>query len=193
MTLIPSSFYQRNDVLAIAEDLLGKVLFTSIDGVTTGGVILETEAYRAPEDKASHAYNGRRTKRNEVMYGNGGIAYVYLIYGLHTMFNIVTNLEEIPHAILIRAIEPISGLEHMLKRRRKSKQDKTLTNGPGSLARALGITLKQNGTSLKGPEIWLEDHQIEVPKSQIIKCPRVGIDYAEEFVNHPWRFIYSKI
>src|SRR6185437_5047411 len=113
--------------------------------VITGGMIIETEAYRAPEDRASHAFGNRRTKRNEVMYHDGGRAYVYLCYGLHALFNVVTNEEGIPHAILIRAIKPEIGVEEMLRRRKKSKVDKTLASGPGTVSQALGITTKHNG------------------------------------------------
>jgi DNA-3-methyladenine glycosylase len=189
--ILPLEFYQREDVLEISQDLLGKVLMTHINGVQTGGIITETEAYRGPEDRASHAFNGRRTKRNEVMYHQGGMAYVYLIYGIHSMFNIVTNNLGIPHAILIRAIMPTLGIEHMLTRRDKTKATPLLTNGPGTLAQALGINVIHNGLPLTGPVIWLEDHQIKIEKDLIIKGPRVGIDYAGEHASLPWRFIYK--
>lgn len=184
-------FYLREDVLEISKDLLGKVLMTRIDEITTGGVIIETEAYRGPEDRASHAYGGRRTRRNEVMYHQGGISYVYRIYGIHSMFNVVTHQSEIPHAILIRAIQPIIGIEQMCKRRHQDKWTKNLTGGPGTLAQALGIDTIHNGIPLTGSMIWIEDHQIHVNKKEIIAGPRVGIDYAGEDAHLPWRFIYA--
>lgn len=191
MKPLPPSFYLREDVLEISQDLLGKVLMTNVHGLLTGGIITETEAYQGPEDRASHAFGGRRTKRNEVMYHRGGVAYVYLIYGIHSMFNIVTNHLDIPHAILVRAIWPLIGLEHMLKRRGMDHLTSKLASGPGTLAQALGIDLSLNGQSLEGPLIWIEDHEIQVDKNLIIKGPRVGIDYAGEHAHLPWRFIYK--
>lgn len=189
-TIIPLEFYLRDDVLQISQDLLGKVLMTYIDGVYTGGIITETEAYRGPEDQASHAYGGRRTKRNEVMYHQGGVAYVYRIYGIHAMFNVVTHQQEIPHAILIRAIKPIVGIEHMLLRRHQDQLSKTLSHGPGTLTQALGIDTIHNGQPLNGPLIWIEDHGIEVTEKNLLVGPRIGIDYAGEHAALPWRFIY---
>ena len=192
MNPLSPDFYLREDALEISQDLLGKVLMTNINGIITGGIITETEAYMGPEDRASHAYGGRRTKRNEMMYHQGGIAYVYLIYGIHAMFNVVTNSSEIPHAILIRAIKPLYGIEHMLKRRGKNEITPSLAGGPGTLAQALGIHTMHNGLTLKGPHIWLEDQDIEVDKRKIIKGPRVGIDYAGEHALLPWRFCMGK-
>lgn len=192
MKRIPLAFYLRGNTLDISQELLGKILMTCVDGVYTGGMIIETEAYMGPEDKASHAYGGRRTKRNKVMYQQGGLAYVYRIYGIHYMLNIVTNQAEIPHAILIRGIKPIIGIEEMLKRRMKKEEELALlAKGPGTLTQALGINMTHNGLSLIDSTIWLEDHGIEVDPKAILKCPRVGIDYAEEFVHLPWRFIYQ--
>lgn len=191
MKILPAAFYQNPDVIHLARELLGKYLITEINGVQTGGKITETEAYRAPEDRASHAYNYRRTKRNEVMYHAGGIAYVYFVYGIHNMFNVVTNTAENPHAILIRAIKPEIGLETMLQRRNKSRPDKTLTSGPGSVTQALGITREHNGLPLDGPPIWIEDRGIK-PRN-IVVGPRVGIDYAGEDALLPWRFIMDKM
>jgi len=185
---LPMNFYRQADVLAVSKQLLGKCLFTCIDNQLTGGVIVETEAYKAPEDRASHAYGMKRTKRNEAMYQPGGISYVYLCYGIHALFNIVTNQEGIPHAILIRAIEPITGIKTMLARRRKSKTDRSLTGGPGALSQALGMTVQHNGLSLRGPKIWVEDIQVTVPENEILASPRVGIDYAGEDARLPWRF-----
>ncbi|MBS4166650.1 putative 3-methyladenine DNA glycosylase [Neochlamydia sp. AcF65] len=191
MEKLPLDFYLRDDVLQISQELLGKVLMTCINGVYTGGIITETEAYRGPEDRASHAYGGRRTKRNEVMYHAGGHAYVYRIYGIHAMFNIVTNSIEIPHAILIRAIKPTIGVEQMIKRRYKTKNKASLAGGPGTLTQALGIDTIHNGLLLTGPLIWLEDHHICCEKKNLIIGPRVGIDYAGEHAHLPWRFIYA--
>lgn len=188
MAILSQDYYKHQDVVFLSKDLLGKHLYTRINGHLTGGIITETEAYKGPEDRASHAYNYRRTKRNEVMYHEGGKAYVYICYGIHSLFNVVTNVEGIPHAILIRAIEPTEGIEWMMKRRNKQTQDRTLTSGPGTLSQALGISHAQNGLSLTGPEIWIEDHGMEIPHTKIIKGPRVGIDYAGEDAFLPWRF-----
>jgi DNA-3-methyladenine glycosylase len=188
MSKLPLSFYRQGDVLEISRKLLGKYLLTRFDSALTGGMILETEAYRAPEDRASHAYGMRRTKRNAVIYEAGGVCYVYLCYGLYYLLNIVTNQKGIPHAILIRAIEPTIGIEVMLKRRHKSKVDKTLTGGPGSLTQALGIQQIHNGLSLIGPQIWIEDRGIQVREQDIESSPRVGVDYAKEDAMLPWRF-----
>ena len=189
---LPLSFYLQDDVLAISRQLLGKYLFTFFDGCLTGGMIIETEAYRAPDDRASHAFGMRRTNRNEVMYHHGGVCYVYLCYGIHSLFNIVTNQQGIPHAILIRALEPAVGIEKMLERRHKIKVDKTLTAGPGSLTQALGISTKHNGLSLSGPEIWVQDNGIIVSDDNVITSPRVGVDYAGEDALLPWRFLLKK-
>ena len=181
-------FYQREDILIISQDLLGKVLCTNIGGKLTSGIIVETEAYAGIADKASHAFGNRRTKRNETMYASGGKAYVYLCYGIHHLFNIVTNKENIPHAVLIRAIQPRDGIEIMLQRRNKKKIDHTLTSGPGSLTRALGITVKNSGTFLMDNLIWLEDQNINYTNQDILSSPRVGVQYAGKDAQKPWRF-----
>jgi DNA-3-methyladenine glycosylase len=181
-------FYEREDVLTIAKELLGKCLFTNIDQKITAGIIVETEAYMAPYDKASHAYNNKRTSRTEIFYGRGGISYVYLCYGIHHLFNIVTNRSDIPHAILIRAIEPVEGVSIMAKRRKKDQSDYSLTAGPGSLAMAMGISTIHNGVDLLENKIWLEDVNIRYAGCQIQKGPRVGVDYAEEWADKPYRF-----
>lgn len=188
MAILPLSFYHHTDVLFLAQNLLGKYLYTCFDGIVTGGMIIETEAYRGSEDRASHAYENRMTKRNEVMFKEGGISYIYLIYGLHSLFNVVTNSAGIPHAILIRAIKPEVGIETMLKRRGKVKVDKTLTNGPGTLSQALGIDRRFNGLRLDRPPIWIEDRGVIVPKENILVGPRKGIDYAGEDAWLPWRY-----
>ncbi|SVC87898.1 uncharacterized protein METZ01_LOCUS340752 [marine metagenome] len=188
MSKLTTKFYQREDILLISRELLGKVLCTNFHGKLTSGIIVETEAYAGVTDKASHAYGGRRTKRTETMYAKGGSAYVYLCYGIHHLFNIVTNKENIPHAVLIRAIQPRDGIEIMLQRRNKKKIDHTLTSGPGSLTRALGITVKDSGTFLMDNLIWLEDQNINYSNQDILSTPRVGVQYAEKDAQNPWRF-----
>lgn len=185
---INPSFFLRGDVLTISRELLGKTLITRIDGKITGGIITETEAYMAPEDKASHAYKGKRTKRNEAMFLQGGRTYVYLCYGIHALLNIVSGEEGIPHAILIRAIEPTIGVDEMIRRRMKNASFKDLTTGPGSLTKALGITLEHNNLPLPNDLIWIEESGHEIPPSRIVASPRIGISYAEEYVEKPWRF-----
>jgi DNA-3-methyladenine glycosylase len=182
------SFYTREDVLVISRELLGKVLVTNFKEGLTSGMIVETEAYQGVEDKAAHSYGGRRTKRTEIMYRQGGTAYVYFIYGIHHMFNVVTNAIDTPHAVLVRALEPIDGIDIMLHRRNKLKLDYTLTKGPGALAQALGIHKNQTGLSLLGNEIWIEDRGIKIPKSKIISSPRIGVDYAGEHAKWNYRF-----
>ena len=186
---LPESFYVRNDVIQVSRDLLGKVLATRIDGCITKAVITETEAYAGETDKASHAYGGRRTKRTEPIYQTGGRAYVYLCYGIHHMFNVVSSVAGEPHAILVRAGQPLEGESKMLRRREKQKIDKTLLAGPGSLGKALGITTALTGTDLSGSTIWIEDQGVTVNDRQIAVGPRVGIDYAEEDAKRPYRFI----
>ena len=188
MTRLPLSFFQYHDTLSIAKKLLGKFLMTRIDGVVTGGMIIETEAYVGTSDKASHAYKGRRTKRTEVMFHAGGRAYVYVCYGMHTLFNIITNKEGEPHGVLIRAIEPSDGIEKMIERRHKQKDGKELTSGPAMVTQALGITARYSGTVLDGTSIWVEDRGVYVPSEEIVASPRVGIAYAEEYAAKPWRF-----
>lgn len=185
---LPKSFYVDEDVVRLSQQLLGKVLITEFNGQRTAGKIVETEAYRAPEDKGSHAYGLKRTPRTETMYAEGGVAYIYLCYGLHHLFNVVTGPKDTPHAILIRAIEPLEGIEHMQLRRRQKALTPKLTAGPGVLSQALGIQRQHDATSLLGKTIWIEDHNIIVPQKAQIATPRVGIDYAEEYVDVPWRF-----
>jgi DNA-3-methyladenine glycosylase len=188
MKKLPVEFYRRTDVLQIAKELLGKVLITTFAGIETAGRIVEVEAYNGVMDKASHAYGGRRTQRTEVMYAAGGVAYVYLCYGIHHLFNVVTNTKEVPHAILIRAIEPLTGIDEMLKRRKKSKEDYSLTKGPGSVGQALGITVEHTATSLLGNEIFITDDSFRYPKTTIGVTPRIGVDYAGADALLPYRF-----
>ncbi len=180
-------FYLRKNVLQITEELIGKFLVTNFDGVKTSGMIVEAEAYNGAIDKASHAYNGRRTKRNEIMYSEGGVAYVYLCYGIHHLFNVVTNYKDTPHAILIRAIVPIDGIDEILYRR-KQKLNKKISDGPGTLSTALGIKTEHSGLSLSGNKIWIEDRGIKFNKKDIITSPRIGVDYAGEDAKLPYRF-----
>ena len=174
--------------MQISQELLGKVLCTNIGDQPTSGIIVETEAYSGRNDKACHAYLNRRTKRTEIFYQHGGLAYVYLCYGIHHLFNIVTNGAEEADAILIRAVEPLEGIEAMQARRNYSKLDRRLTAGPGSMSQALGIKVDHYGEPLDGETIWLEDRGINFAENEIIRGPRVGIDYAEEDALLPWRF-----
>lgn len=185
---VPEAFYQGEDVVAIARDLLGKILITNIGGVFTSGIIVETEGYNGLCDKACHAYGGRRTARTEVMYKSGGLAYVYLCYGIHSLFNIVTNKVGRADAVLIRAVEPIEGKEEMMKRRGLAQYIPQLTAGPGALSEALGIKTNHTGTSLIGNLIWLEDQNIKYDSAEVIIGPRVGVAYAQEDALLPWRF-----
>jgi len=185
---LPESYYHSDDVVAISRDLIGKYLFTCIDGIITGGYIVETEAYNGVVDRASHAYGNRQTARTATMFKAGGIAYVYLCYGIHEMFNIVTSPEGRPHAILIRAIHPTEGLEAMQVRRNMPALKPTITMGPGSVAKALGISRKINAYSLQGDVIWIEDRGLAFPAESIAAVPRVGVDYAGEDALLPYRF-----
>lgn len=187
MKKLPLSFYLHEDVLAIAKELLGKVLVTNWDGELTSGRIVETEAYAGEADRASHASKGR-TERTEVMYGTGGRAYVYLCYGIHQMFNIVTSKEGEPHAILIRAIEPIEGKEIMLERTGKKGWDETITSGPGRVGKALGFHTSQCGLSLVSDELYIADDGYKLNDSDIISSPRIGVDYAGEHAEWHYRF-----
>ena len=182
------SFYKRSNVLTVSQALLGKLIFSNIEGQVTAGMIVETEAYSWQNDRACHAYMGKRTKRNEIMYASGGVAYVYLCYGLHYMLNIVTNDINKADAVLIRAIEPKVGKETMRKRRCLQKLDFKATSGPGKLCQALGIDLSQNGESLIENTIWLESSEIRISKSQIKTSKRIGIDYAGPDALKKWRF-----
>jgi len=181
-------FYTRDDVVDIARDLLGKILCSCIDGHLTKAIIIETEAYAGVADRASHAYGGRRTQRTEPMFREGGIAYVYLCYGIHHLFNVVTSGQDDPQAVLIRAGSPLAGTDTMLARRGKTSVGENLLSGPGSLASALGIRTELTGTSLLGSELWIEDHNIRVARDTVAIGPRVGIDYAGEDAARLYRF-----
>lgn len=178
----------NNDVLFLAKDLLGKVLFTQVNGEITAGIVVETEAYFGIDDKASHAYAGRHTRRTQTMYAQGGIAYVYLCYGIHYLFNVVTAEKGEPHAVLIRGVEPLIGKDIIELRRNMPVTKAAVSSGPGSVAKALGIDKSFNEKDLTGDEVWIEDHGIRYPPDDIIACPRVGIAYAQEHADLPWRF-----
>ncbi len=188
MVKLPTAFYQRENVLLIARELLGKLLVTKWNGVITSGRIVEVEAYNGIIDKASHSFGGRRTNRNEIMYADGGVAYIYLCYGIHHLFNVVTNYKETPHAILIRALEPVKGIDKMLKRVGKTKSDTSLTRGPGNLSKALGLFTLHSGYSLRGKELFIADDGFVFPKKEIMASPRIGVDYAGEHALLPYRF-----
>ena len=185
---IKRSFYTREDVTLIARELPGKFLFTKFDGVITGGFITEAEAYAGVSDRASHAFGNRRTKRTRVMYQTGGTAYVYLCYGVHSLFNIVTNKKDVPHAVLIRGICITHGTEHVLKRTGKKEFSYQLTNGPGKVSGALGIHYRHTGIDLLGQEIWLEDLGLVVPEKNIQAGPRIGVGYAGDDAALPYRY-----
>jgi DNA-3-methyladenine glycosylase len=185
---LPRRFYTRENTLQVARDLLGKLLVVpASNGSRVSGVVVETEAYMGPEDKGSHAFGNRRTKRTEPMFGEGGHAYIYFVYGMHYQFNVVTNVKDVPHAVLIRAVEPVEGIDWM-KLRRGMEDEVNLANGPGKLCQALGIDLELNTADLTGDRIWIEKRGTVVSPESVRSGPRVGIDYAKEFVSVPWRF-----
>jgi len=185
---LDKNYFLTEDVLYLAKDLLGKVLVTSIEGQRTAVMITETEAYKGPVDRASHAFGGRRTRRTETMYLPGGCAYVYLCYGMHHLFNVVSAPAGVPHAVLIRAGKPLEGVPLMMDRRKMDKMEKRLTAGPGSLSRALGISTALDGEQLEGPKIWMEDRGIQFQENEITAGPRIGVDYAGEHALWPYRF-----
>ena len=187
MKLSPS-FYIDPDVVRLAKSLIGKYLFTFIDGITTGGYIVETEAYNGIIDRASHAFGNRNTPRTSTMFMEGGIAYVYLCYGIHEMFNVVTSVKGDPRAILIRGIQPTDGIEAMLWRRKMETLKPNITRGPGSVAKALGISRAINGISLQSDILWIEDRGLTIPNESIGSAPRIGVDYAGEDALLPYRF-----
>ncbi|MCX6286426.1 MAG: DNA-3-methyladenine glycosylase [Bacteroidetes bacterium] len=193
--ILPYSFYSRNDVVLIARELIGKVLVSRVNGITTSGIIYETEAYNGIVDSASHAFGGRRTARTEIMYSDGGTAYIYLCYGVHSLFNVVTNRKDIPHAVLIRAIKPLDNSDIMLERTGKPKLTKNIGDGPGKVAALLGIHFSQTGRSLlRKPAnnsrngLWIEDRGILVDPSEIWSGPRIGVEYAGKDAMLPYRF-----
>lgn len=183
---LSKTYFENPDVVFLAKDLIGKQLSTHIDGVVTSGIITETEAYAGQGDKACHAHLGKFTKRTKVMYEPGGIAYVYLCYGIHHLFNVVTNTRGHADAILIRAIEPTQGIHIMQERRGKTKLDKSLSAGPGNLTKALGISKIHNQSSVVGDAIQIEN--TENKNISLVETTRIGIDYAGEDAKLRWRF-----
>lgn len=180
-------FFTRTDTLRVARDLLGKLLVVpTSDGQRVSGMIVEAEAYLGEVDKAAHSFGGRRTARNEITYAEGGYVYVFFVYGMYYQLNLVTGLVDHPHVVLIRGVEPVEGID-IMRERRGSMKDQNLTSGPGKLCIALEITRELNGESLMGERIWVEEYR-NPKKSEIAVGRRVGIDYAEEFVEMPWRF-----
>jgi DNA-3-methyladenine glycosylase len=185
---LPREFYTRAGVLAVARDLLGqRLVVPAPDGTRVAGIIVETEAYRGPADRASHAFGGRRTRRTETMFSVGGTAYVYFVYGMHHQFNVVTGVANVPHAVLVRALEPLEGID-IMRRRRGVSSDRELTNGPGKLCQALGIDRELDAADLLGSRVWIESGDRAVRTSAVARGPRVGIDYAGPWAAMPWRF-----
>ena len=185
------SYYQDENVVELARSFIGKVLASNIGGVLTSGIISETEAYAGIHDRASHAWGDRHTVRTAPMYRDGGIAYVYLIYGMYSLFNIVTAPAGIPHAVLIRAIQPLNGIDQMLARRNK-KDLSGLADGPGKLSIAMGFHYSDSGEDLSGNRIWVEDRGIAVDPTQIKAGPRIGVEYAGEDALLPYRFCWQR-
>ena len=181
-------FLKSKDVINVSKNLIGKILITNFDNKLTGGIIVETEAYAGINDRASHAYNNKKTKRTETMFMSGGVCYVYLCYGIHFLFNIVTGPKNHPYAVLIRAIEPTIGITHMINRRNFKNKNFNLTNGPGKLSKALGITKNINGEKINTKLIRLEDNMSKIDKKNILSSPRIGVDYAKEDAQLPYRF-----
>lgn len=188
MKKLPAEFYERANVVEIAGDLLGKILITKFDGIITSGRIVETEAYIGLTDRASHSYNGKRTARNEHMYAAAGISYVYICYGMHHLFNVVTNKKDIPDAVLIRAVEPLQGIDTMLKRTGKVKLDSTLTKGPGNVGKALGISKEHSGLNLASNKIYISDDNTRYSANEIGASPRIGVESAGAAALYPYRF-----
>jgi DNA-3-methyladenine glycosylase len=194
--ILPLSFYLHEDVVEIARELLGKHLCTKINGIVSSGIICETEAYAGTVDKASHAYGGRRTERTEIMYRQGGVAYIYLCYGVHSLFNVVTNQSDIPHAVLIRGIKPSEGITEMKQRSGKNQLNNKSGTGPGKVTKLLGIHYSMTGQPLTssvendpGTQIWIEDRGWKMEKDKIRITPRIGVDYAGNDAMLPYRFV----
>ena len=177
-------------MISVAKDLIGKLLVSIINGIEITGIIVETEAYKAPEDKASHAYNNKLTSRTKTMFEEGGIAYIYLVYGFHHMFNVVTGAEGTAHAVLIRAVQPLKNIDIVIKRRNMDNETGNLTNGPGKWTKAFGISTILNGVKLYQPDSCIRIYDIgnAYGDNEILSSPRVGIDYAQDFIDKPWRF-----
>jgi len=190
---LKKDFYIRENVVQIANDLLGKILVTKVDGKITSGIIVETEAYNGIYDKACHAYGGRKTDRTKVMYEEGGVSYVYFCYGMHYLFNVVTNKKEVPDAVLIRGIIPLKNKKWIFQRISEQSLKNGVLNGPGKVTKALGINKSFNGVSLLGNQIWIEDDGIFIPQNDVLVGPRIGVDYAGEDALLPYRFLVKNI
>ena len=186
---LDESFYDRTDVLKISKELLGKILITRFDGKLTAGRIVETEAYAGVGDRACHAFGGKRTARMEAVYGSPGTIYIYICYGMHHLFNVVTNKKDIPHVILIRALEPLEGIEIMLERTGKKQLDFSLARGPGNVSRALGMTKAHSGGNLLAGDIYIADDGLKYKKDQILITKRIGVESAREDAERLYRFI----
>jgi len=186
--ILKREFYER-ETLKVARELLGKLLIhETADGVTSGKVV-ETEAYMGPEDKASHAYGNLRTVRTEVQFGPKGHAYIYLVYGMYHCLNVTSGkVPGKPEAILVRALEPVSGIEIMMKRRMISEGAAKLANGPGRLCMAMGLSTKQNSVDLCAPPLHI-DSGVHVAERDIVQTTRINVDYADDWKNLRWRFI----
>ncbi|RXK59280.1 DNA-3-methyladenine glycosylase [Lacibacter luteus] len=179
-------FYRRDDVALIAQELLGKYIVTNFDHQYSVGRIVETEAYAGIVDKASHAYNNRRTARTEIMFGEAGHAYVYLCYGIHHLFNVVCNIPGKADAVLIRGIEPVEGMPFMQQRFQKEKFNSSIGRGPGNVSKALGISTLHTGLQLQQQQLFLAE-EIQAPFSIMIS-PRIGVDYAGDHAKWLYRF-----
>lgn len=190
---IEHAYFLNPDVVAVARDLLGKYLFTMKNGQISGGIISEVEAYKGINDRASHAFGGRRTQRNEMMFHEGGVAYVYLCYGMHHLLNFVTNVADEPDAVLIRGVIPTHGTELMLQRTGKPCASTNLTNGPGKVSKALAISVKDNGLDLCSDTLWVEDRGLVVKDDDVLITPRIGVDYAGPDAQRPYRFLLNPI
>lgn len=188
--MIPESFYLREDTLSIAKEILGKYVYTNIEGVITGGMIVETEAYLGVTDASCHTFNNRKSAKNATMYELGGVAYMYICYGIHDMLNLVTGPAGKSHVVLVRAIEPTDGIQKMVERR-GNVPFKKLCSGPGSLAKALGLNKSFDRVSLNSEQLWLEDKGIVIESSQIKETPRIGLNCPEPFLSAPWRYLVS--
>jgi len=191
---LPREFYLE-ETLVVARRLLGKLLVHDTPEGRTAGRIVEVEAYQGPQDRAAHSYHNLRSKRTEIMYGPGGHAYVFMVYGMHHCFNIVTRPPEYPQVVLIRALQPVAGLKLMACRRGLQQFtpaiERNLANGPGKLCQAMGITRALNGEDLCAGRLYLSDDGIVVAETDLCRTPRVNIDYAGEARDYPWRFLVT--
>jgi len=182
---LPRSFYAR-PVLSVARDVIGKILVHKTPEGIVAGRIVEAEAYRGPEDRAAHSSGGRRTARTEAMYGPPGFAYVFFVYGMHWHLNLVTTREGAPHAVLLRAVEPLLGVPLMARRRGLAAGNVSLCNGPGKLCQAFGVERRHYGVDLTRGALYLSE--ATTMRGKLGRSARVGVDYAESWADKPWRF-----